>query len=356
MANRNILVINIGSTTSKIALFDEGTEVANKTYTHTREELSGLKTMLDQLTLRCTALKHFLDEYNIMQNDIDLIVPRYPMVGIDLPGHLIVDDAFMEWAVNRQDAFHIMFISPIIAREVLGKDIPMAICDVYSYQEVAPEFVITGIPQIKRTHLGHIENCLAVSRKLANDTGKSPKDLSFIYGHLGGGVSFSWFADGKIRYAIFDGEASFSPERGGALPSLQLIELCYSGSYSKEQAIAWIKGGGGLTAYFSTTDCLEIEKRMKSGDEQAKLVYSAMGVRMAGCIGEVAAMAKGQVDHIVLAGGIANSPYITGIVRDHVGYIAPVKLYPGEFEMEFFAGFGADVLNGIAKTYHYATI
>ena len=356
MVSRNILVLNFGSTTSKIALFDGGTEIANKTYTHTRQELAGLKTMLDQLPLRCAALRQFLDEYHISRDKIDMIVPRYPMVGIDIPGHLLVDDAFMEWALNRKDTFHIMFITPIVAREVLGDGIPMAICDLYSYQEVAPELEITGIPLIKRPHLGHIENCIAVSRKLASDAAKSPDELSFIYGHLGGGVSFTWFGGGKIRYAVFDGEAGFSPERSGFLPNLPLIDLCYSGKYSKEQATAWIKGNGGLAAHFGTTDCLEIEKRMESGDEQARLVYTAMGIRMAGCIGEAAAIAKGRVDYIVLAGGIANSPYITGIIKERVGFIAPVKVYPGEFETEFFANFGADVLNGTAKTFNYADI
>lgn len=350
-----ILVLNFGSTTSKISLYKNNREFASECYTHSKQELQGCENMLDQLQIRSAALEKFMEEQGLSRSDIDIVVPRYPIYKSKYPGHVMVNNVFMDMAISRKDAFHIMFIAPIVARNVLGSEVPMAICDIMSYRDIAPELEITGVPQIRHSHRAHFENCIAVSRKLAEASGKKTDELSFVYGHLGGGVSFSWFNKGKVRFGMFDGEACFSPERGGVLPSLELIDLCYSGEYTKAQAVSLIKGNGGLTAYFNTTDCLEIERRIREGDELARQVYTAMGIRMAGCIGEVSAIAKGGVDQIILAGGIAQSEYITGIIKEHVSYIAPVVLYPGEFEMEFFAGFGLDVLTGVEKPLAYET-
>lgn len=344
-----LLVLNIGSTSSKISLFKNLTEIADATYTHSKQELQGCKTMMDQLPIRAAALRKFMEEYSLSRDDIDMIVPRYPIFKSKYPGHVMANDAFMDMAVNRTDAFHIMFISPIVAREVLGKNIPMAVCDFMANREIDPVMEITGVPQVLRKNSGHIESCMAVSRKLAKETGKKNDELSFVYGHLGGGVSFQWFNNGKVRYGMFDGEASFSSERGGVLPGLEVVDMCFSGEYSKDELVAMFKGNGGLSAHFDTNDCREIEKRMDAGDEQARLVYTAMGIRMAACIGEVSAIAKGKVDRIALAGGIAKSEYITGIIKEHVSHIAPVVIFPSELEGEFFAGFGLDVLTGAEK-------
>lgn len=343
---KHILVLNFGSTSSKIALYDGMNLLAVENYAHTVDELLKCKTKSEQIPIRKKALETFLQTYEIEEKDIALIVPRYPLQGKENMGHFMADDAFYAYDRKMLDTrFHIMFVAATVAYEVFGGRIPMAICDVMSYIQVRPEHSMTGIPQITRSNQCHIENTTALAKILAEDIDKPLKDLSFIMAHLGGGVSFSWSLGGIVRYTIFDGEGGFSPQRGGILPSLPLVDMCYSGEYTKEYVISLIKGHGGLSAYLNTTDCIEIEKRIAAGDREAELIYRTMAVRMAASIGEVAAIAKGKADCIVLSGGIAHSKYVTDIIKEHVRYIAPIKIYPGEFEMDFFAGFGLDVLN-----------
>ena len=345
--DKRILVLNFGSTSSKIAYFCGEEEVAAKNYDHSVEELKECRTKTQQIPLRRKALEAFLEENQIGESDIDLIVPRYPLEGDENIGHFMADEAFYENACETlDDRFHIMYIAPAVAKEVFGERVPMAVCDVMSYIQVEPELCMTGIPQAKRSNLCHIENTTQISRRLAGELEKPRDELSFAIGHLGGGVSFSWSKGGYVRYCLFDGEGAFSPQRGGIVPSLPLIDLCYSGQYSREEMISLIKGRGGLTAYLGTADCVEVEQRIAGGDEQAKLVYDAMIDSMSACLGDVCAIASGNIDCIVLSGGIANSDYVVSRIKDHVGFIAPVRVYPGEFEMEFFAGFGLDVLNG----------
>lgn len=352
-----ILIINLGSTSSKIALYINEEEVATRNYNHEIVELQNCKSIFDQIPLRVEILTKFLSENNLNVGDIDLVVPRYPITFKNkYPGHILVNKEFIDFAKNDDKAFHIMFISPLVAWEVFGDKTKIALCDFMSYIEAPLENQITGIPSIKRENKCHVENVTAISRKLSIELNKPIEDLSFVVGHLGGGVSFSWFNKGRVRYAMFDGEASFSPERGGVLPGLALVKMCFDNNYSKEQIISMIKGSGGLSAYFNTTDCREIEKRISDGDDFAKLVYTSMGIRMAACIGEVSAVAKGKVDVIVLTGGIANSKLITGIIKEHIGFIAPIKIYPGEFEMEFFANFGLEVIEGTTPINDYVVL
>lgn len=343
---KRILILNFGSTSSKIALYDGMNLVAIENYAHTVDELFKCKTKTDQIPLRKKALETFLQAYGIGEQDIELIVPRYPLHGKENVGHFMADDAFYAYARETLDTrFHIMFVAASVAYEVFGGRVPMAVCDVMSYIQVSPEHSMTGIPQISRSNQCHIENTTAIAKILAEDLEKPLEDLSFIMAHLGGGVSFSWSLGGTVRYTVFDGEGAFSPQRGGILPSLPLVDMCYSGEYTKEEVVSLIKGHGGLSAYLNTTDCIEIEKRIAAGDREAEIIYRTMAVRMAASIGEVATIAKGKADCIVLSGGIAHSKYVTDIIKEHVGYIAPIKIYPGEFEMNFFAGFGVDVLN-----------
>lgn len=350
----NILIINLGSTSSKISLFQNDIEVATRNYTHEKADLQKCENIFEQIPLRVEVLKKFLSENNLNKEDIDLVVPRYPIsFKSKYIGHLFVNKEFIEFAKKGENAFHIMFISPLVAWDVFGEKVKIALCDFMSYIEAPLEYQVTGVPEIKRENKCHVENVTAISRKLAKELNKPIETLSFVVGHLGGGVSFSWFNKGKVRYAMFDGEASFSPERGGVLPGLALAKMCFDKKYTKEQIIGMIKGNGGLAAYFNTTDCREIEKRISNGDEYAKLIYTAMGIRMAACIGEVSAIAKGNLDVIVLTGGIANSKLITDIIEEHISFIAPIKIFPGEFEMEFFANFGLDVLEGTTQINDY---
>ena len=345
---RNILIINPGSTSTKIALYKDGQPAFVKNFAHSREEVAACATWLEQVPFRAQALRNFISEFGITKDDIDFIVPRY-IVGsaATYPGHYTVNEALIDYIRSGRNAFHIMSITPMIAYEVFGLDVPMAVCSYDSYLGIDPVLTVTGIPGIRRSVTKcHMENITAVSGKVAQEAGRAKNELSIIVAHLGGGCSFAWVNKGVISYTMFDGETCMTPERSGAVPALPLVDLCYSGEFTKEQMVKKIKGAGGLVAHFGTNDALEIEKRAIAGDEQAKLIYDGMLVQAAGCIGEIAAVAKGKVDYIAITGGLARGKYVTDRIAEHVGFIAPVKVYPGEFEMESFASFGESVLNG----------
>lgn len=343
---KGILVINIGSTSSKIALYRGRESVAVANYNHSREELKRCESVFDQIPLRAAALRLFLDENHITAGDVDLIVPRYPFVNSRRTGNIMCNSDFIRMAESRQDAFHVMFITPLVAWEVFGSDVPMAIPDVMANVQVPEVLQITGVPQIRRSGQCHVENIMAVTQKYAYNVGKEIENVGVVVGHMGGGVSTAWVNRGGIRYCMFDGEAGFSPERGGNLPSLPLIDMCFGGEYTKNQITSMIRGAGGLAAHLGTTDCVEVERRIQAGDEKAKLVYDAMIMRMVACIGETAAIAGSGVERILLTGGIANSTYVTGMIREHLELFAPVTVYAGEYEMDYFAGFGLGVLEG----------
>jgi len=355
MAQRhNILIVNPGSTSTKIALYDGRREVATKNYTHPREELERCRTHFDQLPMRAAALRDFLAENRLTKDDIDFIVPRYITIPTKRPGHFLVNQQLIDRIRAETNTFHIMALAPLIPYEVFGLDIPMAVRDSFAYTDIDPLFTYTGIPEIKRSVSGyHTDNTFAVLGKLSDEVGRPLTDMSVIVAHLGGGVSFSWARGGKVRYSMFDGEACFSPERGGVLPALPLIDMCYSGKYTQEQMVKKIKGAGGLVAYFGTNDALEIENRALNGEADVKQVYDAMLTRAAACIGEIAAVAKGKVDYIVLTGGLVRGKYVRDYLEESIGFIAPVKSYPGEFEMESFAGFALDVMEGRAQAWPY---
>jgi len=348
---RNILVLNPGSTSTKIALYNGSEEVATKNFSHSREEIAACPDWLSQVDIRAKALEQFMAENGLKKEDIDLIVPRYTLGNnVRYPRHYAVNQALIDYIESGANHFHIMSITPLIPYRVFGLDVPMAVVNNDIYLDIDPLLTITGIPEVKRSVTKcHMENMIAVTDKLAHELGKKSADLNLVIAHLGGGVSFSWVSGGKIRYTMFDGEACFSPERGGVLPALPLINMCFSGEYTKEQMVKKIKGAGGLVAYFGTNDALEIENRALAGEQDVKQVYDAMLTRAAACIGECAAVAKGRVDYVVLTGGLARGKYVRDYLEDCVKFIAPVKSFPGEFEMEAFSGFGDQLLSGTVE-------
>ena len=351
----NILIVNPGSTSTKIAFYNGTEEICTKNYTHPREEIAKCKNHFEQLPLRVQALRDFLAENNIKKEDVDFIVPRYITIPRKHPGHFAVNQELIDYINSQENTFHIMALAPLIPYAIFGLDVPMAVRDSDAYTAIRPEFTVTGIPGITRSTGGfHTDNTFAVLNKLSAETGRKLEDMRVVVAHLGGGVSFSLADGGKVRYSMFDGEACFSPERCGAVPLLPFIDMCYDGEHTKEQMVKYVKGAGGLVAYFGTNNALEIENRALAGDEEAKRVYDGMLIRACACIGEVATLAKGKVDYIILTGGLVRGKYVRDFIEDYVGYIAPVKSYPGEFEMESFAGFALDIMEGRASAAPYA--
>ena len=231
--------------------------------------------------------------------------------------------------------------------------IPAYIYDGNTADEMEPVSRISGCPLVPRLSMGHILNTKAVGRMYAQRLGRKYGELNLIMVHLGGGISIGLHKRGVIADIMTDEEGTFSPERAGGLPSIGWARVCCSGEYTFEELSAMVRGKGGLTAYLGTNDVREVEAKVRAGDRKAALIYEAMIYQTAKCIGGLAAAADGEIDGVVLTGGIANSELLVEKLRRKVRFIAPVAVIPGEFEMEALAAGITRVLKGEAKARVY---
>lgn len=350
---KRILVINFGSTSSKLAVFEDETQVADKTINYTRDELTNFKKMTEQLPLRRQGVLDWLKEIGREVTDFDAISVRGGVTQPLEPGAYKVNQEMVDRLTNAPLLDHPSNMTPMVAWELTKEyGVPSYIYDPI-FDHMLPVAKITGIPEIKRTHMGHIENMRAVSLKMAKELGKPVTECNFIVAHLGGGITMCCEENGRFIDFNDSSNSPFSPERAGVIPARQFSKLIYSGKYSEAEITKLITGRGGMFAHLGTTDCREVEQRIADGDEQAKVVYEAMAYQTAKCIGAFAAVLKGNIDAIILTGGIANSRYFTNYVSDRVGFLAPVKLYPGEFEMESLGLGILRVLNGEEEATEY---
>jgi butyrate kinase len=236
---------------------------------------------------------------------------------------------------------HASNLGALLADEIAAPlNIPAYIYDSVSSHEFREIAMITGIPEFLRHSQCHVLNSKAMGRKVAEKHGKRYEDLNLIVAHLGGGISIGVHEKGKIVDAIGDDSGPFSPERTGSLPLLYIVDLCYSGQYTKREMVRKIRGMGGIKAHLGTHDCRLVEKMIADGDEKAKLIYEAEAYQIAKGIGELSPVLNGEIDFIILTGGISFSEMMTGMIADRVKSIAPVEIMPGEVEMEALA-FGA---------------
>jgi butyrate kinase len=215
---------------------------------------------------------------------------------------------------------------------------------------------ISGMPELPRKSVFHALNQRAVARTFAQETGKRYEDLNLIVAHMGGGTSVGVHRKGRVidNNNGLNGEGPFTPERTGGLPVGQLVDLCFSGKYTRPEILKKIKGRGGLCAYLGTNDALLVEKRIAEGDDYARLIYDAMAYQVAKEIGAAATVLSGEVDAILLTGGIAYSTAFTEEIIRRVKFIAPVRIFPGEGEMEALALNGYLALNGELEIQQYA--
>ena len=213
---------------------------------------------------------------------------------------------------------------------------------------------ITGIRDIERRSFCHVLNSRAMAIRYAQENGLDYNKLNLIVAHLGGGISASVHAQGRIIDSIGDDDGQFSPERSGSVPSLELIRLCFSGDYTKADMVKKVRGKGGLFAHLGTSDCRVIEKMIKDGDQHADLVFQAQAYQIAKGIGLLSIVLKGKCDAIILTGGVARSQMLTDRIKEYVSFIAPVAVLPGENEMEALALGGLRLLSGEETARQYA--
>lgn len=333
-----ILAINPGSTSTKIAVYENEREKFKINIEHPVTELAQFKGVADQYDFRKNAVLNALKDHNFDVAELDVIAAR----GGPLPpikgGAYRVNEEMVDRLKNRPIAEHASNVAALIAYELGEKlGIPAYIYDAISADELTDIARISGMPDLPRVSLCHVLNMRAVARKVAEARQKKYADMNIIVAHLGGGITVSLHHGGKMTDIVSDDEGPFSPERGGKVPCRSLIDLCYSGKYDYQTMRKMLRGNGGLAAYLGTSNAIEVEKRINSGDAAAKLIYDAMGYQIAKAIGELAPVVNGAVEVIVLTGGIAYSKMLTEWIAERVSFIAPVEIVPGENELESLA-------------------
>ena len=350
-----ILVINPGSTSTKVAVYKDERPVLLRNIRHTAEELQQYPTSFDQLPLRQSKIVQTLEEEGIPFK-FDAIVGRGGLTHPIPAGVYRVNEQMLHdtrTAVRQHVCNLGCHIAAALAAEL--DNCSAFIADPVIVDEMCPEARICGSPSMKRSSVWHALNQRATARRHALAIGRRYEELDLIVAHLGGGITIGVHHQGRTIDVNngFDGEGPFSPERAGTLPSADLIRMCFSGQYSEEELLRRVAGKAGLVAWLGTSDTREILDRIEAGDEKAKLIMDAMIYHIAKGIAAQAAVLCGRYDAILITGGLAHADYITSRLRERVSFIAPVHIYPGENEMEALAENALAVLRNQREVLEY---
>ncbi|CCC57671.1 MULTISPECIES: butyrate kinase [Caloramator] len=351
-----MLVINPGSTSTKIAVFDDLNPVFVETLRHSSEELAPYNTIFEQYEFRKNVILSALKEKNVPIESLNAVVGRGGLLKPIEGGTYNVNEKMIEDLKIGVQGQHASNLGGVIAYEIAKSvNIPAFIVDPVVVDEMDEIARISGMPEIQRKSIFHALNQKAVAKRYAKEHGKKYEELNLIVAHLGGGISVGAHRKGRVVDVnnALDGEGPFSPERTGSLPVGDLVKLCFSGKYTLDEIKKKITGKGGLMAYFGTNDARDVEKMMNEGNKEAELVYKAMAYQVAKEIGMCATVLKGEVDAIILTGGLAYGKTFVEWIKERISFIAPVVVYPGEDEMLALAEGGLRVLRGeeIAKEY-----
>lgn len=357
METLSILAINPGSTSTKIAVFNGLECIFVKTIRHSAEELKPFEKITDQFGFRKEVILKELREAGIELTNIKAVVGRGGLLK-PIPGGVYeVNNAMKHDLMDSPMGEHASNLGGLIASD-LTASLPGArafIADPVVVDELDDVARYAGHPLFKRVSIFHALNQKAIARKHAAIMERRYEDLNLIVVHLGGGISVGAHCKGRVIDVnqALDGEGPFSPERSGTLPVGQLVKLCFSGNYSQKEIQKMIKGEGGLVAYTGTNDAYEVELRAEKGDKVAHDAFFAMGYQVCKEIGAMSTVLKGEVDGILLTGGIARSKWFNDYIIERVHKIAPVYVYGGEDEMEALAENGVRVLKGETKPLIY---
>lgn len=351
-----ILVLNPGSTSTKIALFNNMEKVFEETLRHSKSDLEKFDSIIAQKDYRFEMIQKALKDNNMRFEDVDAIAARGGIIKPIESGTYIIDDGMLKDLYGPSASKHASALAGIIGYELKNRyNIPAYVVDPVVVDELQDIARISGIAGIDRISIFHALNQKAIAKNTAKDLNKKYEDCNFIVAHMGGGISVAAHQKGKVidvNNAI-DGEGPFSPERCGGIAMNDVVEMCFSNKYSKDEIKAFATKSGGLLSYLQTNDLRDVEKMIDENNGYALLIYKAMAYQIAKEIGAMAVVMKGKVDAIVLTGGLAYSQKFSDLIQEQVEFIAPVKRYPGEFELEALTMGVLAVLNNEeeAKTY-----
>ncbi len=338
-----ILVINPGSTTTKLALFQDGLAIASETLSHDPSELAVHAHVLRQLPGRCAAVREWLATHlrNLSSNgenaQLDAIAARGGLLQPLPSGTFLVDDEMLSELRSPETRQHASNLAALIAAELAGEHhVPLFVVDPVSVDEMEDVARVSGLPELPRISLSHALSMKSAAKRAAGELGRPYDQVSLVVVHLGGGTSVSAHRNGRmIDVNNANDMGPFSPERVGTLPLTGLFALISAGRPDTLRRRFW--GGGGLMAHLGTSDAREVERRIEAGDADAELVYRAMAYQVGKEIGAMSAALGTAPDSIVLTGGLACSSMFVEMVSRQVSFIAPIKVYPGGSEMEALA-------------------
>lgn len=351
-----LLIINPGSTSTKIGVYEGEKEVLEETLRHSAEEILKYDTIFDQLDFRKEVILKVLKEKGIDINELDAVVGRGGMLKPIEGGTYEVNEAMVEDLKVGVQGPHASNLGGILSNEI-AKEIGKRafIVDPVVVDEMEEVARLSGVPELPRKSKFHALNQKAVAKRYAKEHNTSYEDVNLIVVHMGGGVSVGAHKKGRVIDVnnALDGDGPFSPERAGGVPSGELLEMCFSGKYSKEEVYKKLVGKGGFVAYANTNDARDLIKLSQEGDEKGSLIFNAFIYQIAKEIGSMAVVLDGEVDAIVLTGGIAYSDYVTNAINKKVKWIATMVVYGGEDELLALAQGAIRVLDGVeeAKVY-----
>lgn len=357
MAGDRILVVNPGSLSTKVALYERDRCLRVETVNHTAEELRPFQRIQEQFELRRQAVLGCLKRWGEPLEGLAAVVGRGGLVKPLKGGVYRVNVDMVHDLRHGISGEHASNLGGLIAAELAAEaGAPAFVVDPVMVDELIPLARYTGLPEIKRRSIFHALNQRAVARRAAERLGKEYEEVNLIVSHLGSGISVGAHRRGQVIDVnnALDGDGPFGVERAGSLPVADLIRLCFSGRYTEEELLRRVRRQGGLVGHLGANDGREVENRIEAGDEAARECFEAMAYQIAKQIGAMAAAICGEVDAVVLTGGLAHSARLVGWLRPRVEFIAPVLLFPGEDEMEALAQGAWRVLEGKEPALEYA--
>lgn len=341
------LIINPGSTSTKIGVFEDETLLFEETLRHSTEEIAQYDSIVAQKDFRKKVITDLLSSKNFDINSLDVIVGRGGLLKPIPGGTYAVTDELIKDLQSAQYGEHASNLGGILAKEIGDSiGVPSYIVDPVVVDELDDVARLSGHPDMPRTSIFHALNQKAVAKKYAKEVGKNYEDLNLIVVHMGGGVSVGAHHDGRVIdvFNALNGDGAFSPERAGGIPNGQLVKMCYSGKYTETEMVKQLVGKAGFNAYCGSNDARDIEKMMNDGDKHAELVFDAFIYQVCKDIGAQAAVLKGKVDQIILTGGIAYGKTAVDKIKERVSFISGITVYPGEEELLALAQGGLRVI------------
>ncbi len=351
-----ILVINPGSTSTKIGVFDEDKSIFEKTIRHDSDKINEFPDIISQYEFRKETILKTLDDDGINISKLSAVCGRGGLLRPIEGGTYAVNEQMLKDLREGYSGQHASNLGGIIAYEIAtGLNIPSYIVDPVVVDELDEIARVSGFSLIERKSIFHALNQKAVARRISKELGKKYEELNLIVTHMGGGITVGVHKGGRVIDVNngLHGDGPFSPERAGTVPAGDLVDLCFSGNYYRDEIMKKLVGQGGLVGYLGTSDAVKVEEMIANGDEKAKLIYDAMAYQISKEIGSASAVLNGKVDAIVLTGGLAYGKEFVKAISSRINWIADVMIHPGENELQALTEGALRVLKGEeqVKTY-----